>query len=75
MYNKGLFTFMYCMCMYVCIVYLYVLYYNAITLCCRCTDEAQKASIPVSTAMIMDFILLYIISYRILNNAIIRIFR
>ena len=40
---KGLFTFMYGMRMYVCIVYLYVLYFNAITLCCRCTDEAQQA--------------------------------
>ena len=31
---KGL--FLVCVCTY-------VLYFNAITLCCRCTDEAQKA--------------------------------
>ena len=51
-------------------VFIYM-YYNAITLCCRCTDEAQKAentSILVSTAIIM-----YFISYRIYfyyNNVI-----
>ena len=44
MYLGVLYVYVRMYCISVCMVFIYVyMYYNAITLCCCCTDEVQKA--------------------------------